>query len=210
MSEENLFIAASGFELEAAVFVPPGGPSGGAVICHPHPQYGGDMHNNVVSGVQRALAESGLATLRFNFRGVGRSGGSPAGPDGDQEDVALVVEHFRDIKEVDSDRVAIVGYSYGAMVGLAAGMIDPRIPALVAISPPIAAFRMEFISRIDHPLLTVSGDKDMFCPIKKLRSILPKGAILEIVDEADHLYWGFEGEAGQRVASFLKSKLGRS
>jgi len=206
MTEENLFIPADGFDLEAAVFVP-SDSSSGAVICHPHPQYGGTMHNNVVMGIQEALSEIKIATLRFNFRGVGRSGGGLAGPDGDPEDVGHVVDYFRGLSGIDPDRVAIVGYSYGAMVGLAAGMMDSRMPALVAISPPVAAFRMEFISRVDHPLLAISGDRDTFCPIEKLESLLPEGAILEVISEADHLYRGFESEVGQLTAAFLKSKI---
>jgi len=207
MAEETLFIPASGFELEAAIQIPPGGPHGGAVICHPHPQYGGDMHNNVVEAVQECLEEIGLGTLRFNFRGVGRSGGGLVGPDGDPEDVALVVDFFRNKKNIDSSKVAVVGYSYGAMVALAAGMIDPVMPALVAISPPVAAFRMDFISRIDHPLLAVCGDQDSFCPSDQLREMLPEGAAFDIISNADHLYRGFEGEVKRIVAAYLKPKL---
>jgi len=212
MSEKILFIPASGFQLEAAVYVPepPHGFSGGAIICHPHPQYGGDMRNNVVMGVQEALAKAGLATLRFNFRGVGRSGGGLAGPDGDPEDVSRVVEYFRDLPGVDRRRMAVVGYSYGAMVGFAAGMLDPGIAVLVGISPPVAAFRMEFMARITHPLLVVTGDKDMFCPLDKLRSLLPAGAKLDLVKGADHLYRGYESEAGKLVVTFLMEKIGHS
>lgn len=207
MTENSLFIPASGFNLEANVFVPAGGPHGGAVICHPHPMYGGDMENNVVVGVQQALAGAGIATLRFNLRGVGKSGGGIAGPDGDPEDVALVVEYFRKYKGIDPDKVAVVGYSYGAMVGLAVSMLDMKIPALAAISPPIAAFQMQYMSRIDKPLLAISGDHDAFCPLEKLKGMLPAGASLNIVKGADHLYRGFESEVGRSVSMYLKSKL---
>ena len=210
MSEETLFIPAPGFELEAAIEVPQsGGPHCGVVICHPHPQYGGDMHNNVVMCVRKALANAGMATLRFNFRGVGRSGGGLAGPDGDPEDVAVAVDYLRGLTEVAADKVAVVGYSYGAMVGLAAGMIDPRIPAMVGISPPVAGFRLDFISRIDHPLLVISGDKDMFCPLDMIRELLHGEAVLEVVDGADHLYRGYENEVGRLTTAFLLEKIGR-
>jgi len=212
MPEKTLFIPAEGFQIEAAVYVPEAPPMlhPGAVICHPHPQYGGDMHNNVVMGVQEALADAGFATLRFNFRGVGRSGGGLAGPDGDPEDVTRVAEYLRSTPGVDKKRMAIVGYSYGAMVGLAAGMLTPGIAALVGISPPVAAFRMEFISRIDIPLLVITGDEDVFCPLNKLRPMLPSGAKLDLVKGADHLYRGYESEAGRLVISFLMGKIGHS
>ena len=212
MPENTLFIPASGFQLEAAVYVPeaPRKLHAGAVICHPHPQYGGDMHNNVVMGVQEALSDAGFATLRFNFRGVGRSGGGLVGPDGDPEDVTRAVDYLRNLPEMDKNRMAIVGYSYGAMVGLAAGMLTPGIAALVGISPPVAAFRMEFISRIDLPLLVITGDEDAFCPLNKLRPLLPAGAKLNLVKGADHLYRGYESEAGRLVTSFLMEKIGHS
>ena len=121
-----------------------------------------------------------------------------------------MVEYFRNQPGIDKTRMAVVGYSYGAMVGFAAGMLDPGIKVLVGISPPIGAFRMEFMSRIIHPLLVITGDKDMFCPLDKLRPLLPAGAKLELVKGADHLYRGHEIEAGKLVAAFLMEKIGHS
>jgi len=207
MAEETLFIPVSGFELEAAIYTPEGESNPGVVICHPHPQYGGDMNNNVVTGVRDELAARGVSTLRFNFRGVGASGGKLAGADGDPEDVGQVVEFYRNRPGIDPDKVALVGYSYGAMVGLASAMLDPRIPALVGISPPVAAFRMDFLSRIDHPLLVISGDRDMFCPLDQIRSTLPENAVLEVVGGADHLYLGYETRAGELAAAFIEKHL---
>ncbi len=207
MAEETLFIPASGFELEAAVYTPEGESNPGVVICHPHPQYGGDMHNNVVMGVHEELSARGFSTLRFNFRGVGASGGGLAGADGDPEDVEQVMEFYRSRPGINPDKVVIVGYSYGAMVGLSAAMLDPRIPALVGISPPVAAFRMDFLSRIEHPLLVISGDRDMFCPLDQLRPTLPEGAALEVVGGADHLYRGYEAQVGKLTAAFIETRV---
>lgn len=204
MAEETLFIPASGFELEAAIHTPEGDSNAGVVICHPHPQYGGDMNNNVVMGLQGELAARGFSTLRFNFRGVGASGGGLGGADGDPEDVGEIIEFYRNRPRINPDKVTLAGYSYGAMVGLAAAMLDPRISALVGISPPVAAFRMDFLSRIENPLLVISGDRDMFCPLDQLRSKLPENATLEVVDGADHLYRGYEPQVGKLVAAFLE------
>ncbi len=109
-------------------------PSPGVLICHPHPLYGGNMHNNVVTAISGALVEKGLAALRFNFRGVGGSEGSYANGVGEQQDVAAGIAYLRQLPEIDPSSVGVAGYSFGAIQALYAGAEAPR--AIAAISTP--------------------------------------------------------------------------
>lgn len=170
----------------------------------PIPQYGGNMHNNVVTGVQETLAEAGFATLRFNFRGVRHSTGHLAGPEKDAEDVSLVAEHFSGKMVANIENKAIIGYSYGSVAGLAAGMENEAVSALVAIAPPVNAFNMDFIGAIKQPLLVIAGDMDAFCSIDELKKTLPEQARLEVLGGVDHFYTGSEMMAAEKVARFLE------
>ena len=98
-----------GLTLEGALHLPESTPCAGVVVAHPHPQYGGDMHNNVVHAISRAAADAGAATLRFNFRGAGASEGRYDEGRGEQQDVAAALEYMRGLPEIDSGRVALAG-----------------------------------------------------------------------------------------------------
>lgn len=209
MAEINTTIEVNGFNLEAALSIPSSTPAGGAVICHPHPQYGGDMRNNVVIGVKEALEGAGFATLRFNFRGVGASQGKLAGPEGDTKDLLKVIESFQSLEGIDSRKVAIAGYSYGALIALFACREGAGISSIAALSPPVGIFQMEHISKISRPILVITGDRDAFCPLDKIRKMIPAHAQLEIIKGADHFYFGQEEKAGRLTASFLKETFAR-
>ncbi|HJX69980.1 MAG TPA: hypothetical protein VJ441_02685, partial [Dehalococcoidia bacterium] len=99
--------------------MPQGEPPFPAVaVCHPHPLYGGDMHNNIVLAICSALAEASIAAFRFNFRGVGRSQGAFAEGVGAQEDVKAALAFLTPSSKVDSQRVGLAGYSFGTRVAL--------------------------------------------------------------------------------------------
>jgi alpha/beta superfamily hydrolase len=100
-----------GLTLEGLLHLPPVTPCPGVVVAHPHPQYGGDMHNNVVHALCRAVNSVGAAALRFNFRGVGASEGSFDNGVGEQRDVAGALEYLRALPEITA-RIALVGYSF--------------------------------------------------------------------------------------------------
>lgn len=178
--------------------------SGWGIICHPHSLYGGQMHNNVVAAVQRVLAERGISTLRFNFRGVGKSeGGYGAGIE-EVEDVRGAVDF---IAERGGAPLSLVGYSFGAAVGAKAVIADKRVKAVVCISPPIEMYDFSYLKDDTRPKLLVAGDQDFVCPVgpfeKFFDSLLqPKAA--HIIPGADHFWWGFEDQAAAQVADFLK------
>src|SRR5438093_13365536 len=113
--------------LEGALNLPERTPAPGIVVCHPHPMYGGDMHNNVVDAVCQTAAADGIVALRFNFRGAGGSEGSYDYGVGEQDDVGAALAYLRELPEVDGARVALAGYSFGAAIALQA--VDERLNA---------------------------------------------------------------------------------
>ena len=186
--------------LEGAVHLPATTPAPGVVVCHPHPQYGGDMENNVVLAACRALAERGCAALRFNFRGIGRSGGNFDPGQDAQDDARAALAHLRSLPEVDSKRIGLIGYSFGAMV--AAEVASGALQALALVSPPVgmADLRVAW----GCPALIVAGDGDDFAPVDRLRTIAePPGVELHIVAGADHFWMGYEDELGEPLAEFF-------
>ena len=113
------------------------------IVCHPHPLYGGSMDSNVVSGICRALAEASLASLKFNFRGVGRSEGEVSQGRGEREDVEAAVNFMATVEEVDHGRLGLAGYSAGAAFSLPVCINNDKIKALAAVSPPISETELE-------------------------------------------------------------------
>ncbi len=207
--ERSVRIPSGGIELEGRLFVPPGpGPAPGAVLCHPHPLYGGNQENNVVRAVARALQQQGWATLRFNFRGVGASGGSHGGGGGEQEDVAAALEALVAAEGVDAGRIALVGYSFGAWAATEAAAAVGRARALVAVAPPLAMYPMEGLARCRRPRLVVVGDRDGYCPLEALERWVSRaeGPLSRVViPGADHFFLGREGPLAEAVARFLNA-----
>jgi alpha/beta superfamily hydrolase len=178
--------------------------STGVVVCHPHPLYGGEMMNNVVQALVDALSDRGDATLRFNFRGTGRSGGTHGGGTSEVQDVTSAVDYLVEVTGVT--RVAVAGYSFGAAVGLRAGMDDPRVSALIGIALPVAMMDGSFLIPCTKPKLLVAGSLDDICPpdaLEDLFSRLPDPKLLKIVPGTDHFWFGHEAEAGRAAAAFL-------
>jgi len=177
---------------------------GVVILCHPHPLYGGDMHNNVVGALQKTLAGQGFSTLRFNFRGVGGSGGSYADGIGEEGDVRGAVQF---VSEKEDGPLFLVGYSYGAAVGTKAVAADERVRALVCISPPIAMYDFSYLTEDRRPKLMVAGDGDFVCPVtllEELVSSLPQPRSIHIVPGADHFWGGMEDRVADYVIDFLQ------
>ncbi len=194
----------SGLALEGDLVVP-AGVRGAAVICHPHPQYGGDMDNAVVCAVAGALMDAGCATLRFNFRGVGASGGVYAGGVGEVEDVCAAVRYLQE--RSTSERVTVAGYSFGAAVGLQAGCSMPQVDRLIAIAPPLTFFDLRFLNACVKEKLFVVGDCDQFCNLETLRQQLASVAepkSLHVLRGADHFFGGREAALRDLVRSFAE------
>jgi uncharacterized protein len=197
--------------LEGMFEVPPGVsmPVRGVAVCHPHPLYGGDMHNDVVNRVCRGLLEQGCAALRFNFRGVLASGGEHAGGYGEREDVWAALDWLRSRHEIDGARLGLAGYSFGAAVALNAG-IAAGVRALAAISVPPQMVDFTALQGYEIPVLLIAGDQDQFVPVEPLQQLaIAVGAstTTAIVRGTDHFWSGRIGQLGEAVGSFFAANL---
>ncbi len=134
--QSQVRFSASGIVLEGIFERPKAeAPFPAVVVCHPHPLYGGDMYNNVVSVICQALAQESIATLRFNFRGVGRSEGEHEEGVGEQTDVSAALDFLQSAEGVDKGRLGLAGYSFGTKVAMPVALRDERVRAVALVSP---------------------------------------------------------------------------
>lgn len=201
MREERLALGTPPRVLDAVLWLPEARPRGGAVVCHPHPQYGGDMHVPVVVAVARALVARDAAALRFNFGGVGRSGGRYDGGRAERGDVAVAVEALA-TRLPSSEPLALVGYSFGAWVAVEAAGTLPRVERVVAVAPPMARMSRRTIERLALPLAVVVGDRDPYCPGEDLAA-LGELVVVTRLEGADHFLAGFETQVAEAVCAHL-------
>lgn len=201
------FPTADGLELEGLLRQGEGANEGRWVmLCHPHPLYGGDMHNNVVEALQRSLAGEGFSTLRFNFRGVGGSSGEYGEGVAEVKDVRDAVDFIAREAGVDHD-CYLLGYSFGAYVGVQGVAADKRVKAIVCISPPVALYDFGVLKEEVRPKLIVSGQRDLICPVlpvEELFASLPEPKIMHICPGADHFWWGMEAHITDYVLDFFR------
>jgi alpha/beta superfamily hydrolase len=210
MAAEHLQIDVGEIALEGALELPPGaGPFPGVVVCHPHPMYGGDMWNDVVSSVVRAALDRDIAALRFNFRGTGRSGGEHAGGYGERDDVWAALDALRVRPEIDPARLGLAGYSFGAAVSLNAG-IAAGVKALMAVSPPPRLVDFTALQGYEIPVLLISGEADQFAPARDLRGLataIGPQTTCTIVPRADHFWGGAQRELTAAAGEFFAQHL---
>jgi hypothetical protein len=162
----------------------------GVVITHPHPLYGGDMTNIVVEAIQNAYQKMGHTTLRFNFRGMGKSSGRYDDGNGEQTDV---VAAFNFLKEKNLHAVDLAGYSFGSWV--IAQMIDKAAAdSVLMVSPPAAMMKFESASAIPNLKLVVTGSRDEYAPpdaVEKLANTWNPSAAFTVIPGADHFFFGY-------------------
>jgi hypothetical protein len=163
------------------------------------------MRNNVVEAARHAFAGLGWATLRFNFRGAGASGGAPAQGRKDAEDLIAVCEYLK------ADRpgpIDVAAYSYGAWVAMEAIRMGLSPDSLILVSPPLDFISFEGLNLPEVPGLITIGNQDEFCSIESLRKWFSSQAhacvTMEILPYTDHFYWGTERELSEKITAFLK------
>lgn len=203
--EEHVMFPVGEIMLEGLLAASAQTPTIGVVVCHPHPLYGGEMRNNVVSALVEAFQKAGMTTLRFNFRGVGRSGGSHGEGEAELEDVKAAVSYLLSRQPVQT--VVVAGYSFGSMVGLQAGATDPRVHKLIGVAFPLGFRDPSFLLGVTKPKLLISGDRDNYSPIPALQNLLaqlPDPKQLAVVTGADHFFWGQEDEVARAAVEFLQ------
>ena len=193
MKEEKVWIPSSGLRLEGLMSIREAfSVKGGVICCHPHPQYGGDMDNSVVATVVDAAFQEGFSTLRFNFRGVGRSEGSYGEGVGEQEDVRAAIHYLDSIRTGPNSPLILVGYSFGAWAGLPVACRDERIHAIVGIAPPVAMYDFSFLKGCKKKKLIIAGSDDPYCPTNRLKDWfeqLEEPKSFTILEGADHFFF---------------------
>lgn len=197
--------------LEGMISVPNGaGPFGLVVVCHPHPLYGGNMFNNVVHAVCARLGEKALAWLKFNFRGVGKSGGRYADGIGEQDDARAAVSFAEKQERVDPLKIGVCGYSFGSIVAFALAAKDPRVKAVAGISPFIQPPGI-----LDHcvcPKFFVTGTRDEFVDSRNLEEQvkkLPEPKELVFFPGTDHFWSEDEDAMAEKATRFFEKSFQR-
>jgi alpha/beta superfamily hydrolase len=206
MDNRAVSIESKGPKLEGLLHLPNATPAPGIVVCHPHPMYGGDMHNNVVDAVCQTAVENGIAALRFNFRGTGDSEGKYDNGIGERDDVRAALTYLRGLPELDSGRVALAGYSFGAAVSLHA--TDEQLDAFIAVSLPTAMALKDV--RVACPALFVSGDHDEYSDANELTRLvggLGPQAELKLLPGLGHFWFGVERDLKAILEPFLRAHV---
>jgi uncharacterized protein len=170
----NLLIPAPHGELEALYRPTNLQAARVALVLHPHPQFGGTMHNKVVVRAARALQEAGFETLRFNFRGVGYSSGVYDEGRGETEDARTALDYLL-AQQPHAREVLIAGFSFGSAVGMRLGCTDQRVQRLIAIGAPARLHDVALLSSCAKPMLFVHGELDEVAPLAPLRELLAQG-----------------------------------
>jgi uncharacterized protein len=185
-----------------------------ALVCHPHPMYGGTMHNKVVFHAMKALNGLGFPVLRFNFRGTGLSLGEHDQGRGEVEDVRTALDWL----DREFHRPLIfAGFSFGAAVGLRAVCPDERVRAVIALGLPVESgaeltYDLDVVRLCLKPKLLVSGSRDQFGPRAKLEALvntLPEPKELVVIDGADHFFAGRLREMREAIAHWTSHTLAR-
>ena len=186
MAEERIFFESGELKIEG--LLEKKSQKRGVVVTHPHPLYGGSMHNNVVKGIVRAYREKGYSTLRFNFRGVERSEGDHDNGVGEKEDVRSALKVLEDlgIKTID-----LAGYSFGAWVN-AKGLVSfEQVNRMIMVSPPVGLLDFDALTSTPKIRLVIGGSMDDIAPVKAIEEKMPiwnPEATLHVIDGADHMY----------------------
>src|SRR5512142_3205377 len=170
----SLFLDGPTGQLEAILNVGRVNATHAALVCHPHPLYGGTMHNKVVFHAMKALNRFGFPALRFNFRGAGLSHGEHDYGQGEMDDVRTALDWLdREFHQP----IVFAGFSFGAAIGLRAAAPDPRVPALISLGTPMSpvdnrSYDYDFLTACTKPKLFVSGSRDQFASKAKLESLV--------------------------------------
>lgn len=192
--------------LEGLIARPATGQARGAIVCHPHPQYGGSMLNNVVEAMLEAMWARAITTLRFNFRGVGESQGSFDGGHGEVADTIAAIEFLGSQAGVKRGAMIAAGYSFGAIVGLRAGGSAESVSDLIAVAPPLALLDLGPLKESPKRIGLIVGDADDYCPADRLRAIhmqIANRARLKIIEGTNHFFAGLEAELTGAILEML-------
>ena len=181
-------------------------PFPGVVVCHGDSLLGGNMNSPVVQAVCLSLNDSGIATLRFNFRGAGASTGQFDGGRGEQDDARAAVSLLKNFPGVHARRLGIVGYSFGAAVALRMARKERSMQGVIGISPPLPALDHPDIDSYQRPRLLLIREDDPLTSADRLSekaaSLTSPPSVLRI-PKANRTWDGSETRLGENVAEFF-------
>ncbi len=205
---EKLFLDGPTGRLEAILEQPADSALlGGALVCHPHPQYGGTMHNKVVHTLARAFVRVGFASLRFNFRGTELSEGEYDGGIGELDDALAAIDWLR--RRYPERPLWISGFSFGAAVAIKAA-VSTDVNGLISVAPAVSRFASGIESQPECPWLIVQGDQDELVNVDEIVALtneLEPGPELLIVPGAEHFFHGRLGDLREATISFIENAI---
>jgi alpha/beta superfamily hydrolase len=212
-----LFLDGPAGRLEALLNAGADNTTHAAVVCHPHPLFGGTLHNKVVFHTMKALNGFGFPVLRFNFRGTGLSEGEHNQGNGEVEDVRTALDWLDAEYHLP---LIFAGFSFGAAVGLRAACADARVRGVIGVGTPIGpvvsdsevprTYTFDFLQDCAKPKLFVSGARDQFGPRAKLEALvapMPEPKKLVLIDGADHFFEGRLRELRETIETWVKEQL---
>jgi uncharacterized protein len=208
---KNFFLQGPAGKLEAVLWTPllemP--PKNAALVCHPHPLFGGTLHNKVVYQAAKALDGLGMPVLRFNFRGAGLSEGKHDRGRGEVDDVRTALNFLA--AEFSETPLLLAGFSFGCWVGLRAGCEDARVESLIGIGAPVNGSDFSYLQQCSKPKLFVHGSNDEHGDVNKVRAMvenLPGKNEMVIVEGVNHFFTGKIEQLGAAISVWVDRGLG--
>jgi len=166
------------------------------------------MSNNVVLAICQTLAQQSIAAFRFNFRGVGGSGGVFGGGVAEQEDVKAAIAFVLSTSDIDPERIGLAGYSFSASVIVPVARNDERVNLLALVSPALSDSGWEQLKEYSREKLLIIGDRDFVIPLPKFQQYItdiPEPKQCQVISGADHFWRGYEAEVARKVTQFFIS-----
>lgn len=214
----SLFLNGPAGRLEALLNAGADDATQAAVVCHPHPLFGGTLHNKVVFHTMKALNSFGFPVLRFNFRGAGLSEGEHDQGQGEVDDVRSALDWLETEFHLP---LLFAGFSFGSAVGLRAACADSRVRAVIGLGTPVVpvaetsqeprVYSLDFLNTCGKPKLFVSGARDKFAPRQKIEELVasaPEPKKLVIIEGADHFFEGRLRELREAIEAWVKDTVG--
>ncbi len=205
----NFFLPGPAGRLEAILWSPSvGSPPMAAAVCHPHPLFGGTMHNKVVYKASKSLDALGLSVLRFNFRGTGKSEGKHDRGEGERGDVRAALDFLA--AEFPNVPLLVAGFSFGCWVGLRVACEDARVISLIGLGAPVNNADFSYLVKCAKPKLFVHGSKDMYgdpLKLKELVASLPGENRVVVVEDADHFFVGKLDQVDAAITNWMSERI---
>lgn len=206
----TFFLNGPAGRLEAMLWTAPktaGTPRRVAVVCHPHPLFGGTMHNKVVFQLAKSLHQEGAPVLRFNFRGAGLSEGRHDKGRGEIGDVAAALDYLA--KEFPGKPILLAGFSFGAYVGLRAGCADERVKEVVGAGLPVNDSDLSYLTECAKPKLILQSAHDQYGSRERTEALfeqLPEPKEIAFIEAPDHFFEGKLPEMGRALEKWLTKR----